>query len=252
LPVSCDILFFYFETYKYPEKQLKKESPDLKGYLKMKDLKEKTGLPSSTINYYLRNELLPKPVKTGKNMAWYHPSTVSRINLIKKLKEKNRLKISEIKEIVKSRKKQDDLYVMETLHEFVFGTISENLYDRESFLKLTSLKKEELEFLIEQELLIPAANEMFDETDLFAASAFLRLKEFGIEPLELVFYAKAAKVVAKNEMLLRKKITKHISMEKNAEITLELTDIARKFRTYIFERAFHQKVLGNKKPKPKK
>lgn len=231
---------------------MKKEGQDLKNYLKMKDLKEKTGLPSSTINYYLRNDLLPKPVKTGKNMAWYPPSTVSRINLIKKLKEKNRLTISEIKDIVKSRKRQDDLYVMETLHEFVFGTISEKLYDRDSFLHLSSLKENELEFLIESGLLIPAANEMFDETDLFAAKAFLRLKEFGIEPPELLFYAKAAEIVAKNEMLLRKKVTKHISMEKNAEITHELTDIARKFRTYIFERAFHQKVLGNKKNKLRK
>lgn len=217
---------------------------DLKNYLKMKDLKEKTGLPSSTINYYLRNDLLPEPVKTGRNMAWYHPSTVSRINLIKKLQEKNRLTISEIKDVVNGMIKPDDLYVMETLHEFVFGEISSNLYTREEVAEKTGLSEEEIEDLLVQRILIPAASHMFDDSDLFAAQSFARLKKFDLKVSDLKYYADAAEFVAKKEMGLRKKVTHHIPPEKNAEITYELTDIARKFRTYIFERAFQKKVLG--------
>ncbi|MGM0417888.1 MAG: MerR family transcriptional regulator [Thermodesulfobacteriota bacterium] len=228
---------------------MKKTTPDLSKYIKMKDLKEKTGLPSSTINYYLRNNLLPEPVKTGKNMAWYPPSTVSRINLIKKLKEKNRLTITEIKEVVNNRKKSDDLYVMETLHEFVFGSISDKLYSFEDFLRLSGLTEEDLQFLTDNKLIIPAAGDFFDETDLFAARSFLRLRELGINSEELTYYSEAAQLVSANEMKLRKKVTQHIPPEKNAEITYELTDIARKFRTYIFERAFQKEVLGNKKTK---
>lgn len=212
----------------------------------MKDLREKTGLPSSTINYYLRNGLLPKPVKTGKNMAWYPPSTISRLNLIKKLQEKNRLTIQEISEIVNKKDHGDELYVMETLHELVFGEISDRLYDREEFLKLSNLKEDVLDKLLELKVLIPGGNVLFDETDLFMAKFMTKLEKMGLNPEDLGFYPKAAEIISKDEMRLRKKLTADKSPEKNAEITSKLTDLGRKYRVYILERLFQEKILEPK------
>ena len=58
--------------------------PDL---LKMSGLVEASGVPAPTIKHYLREGLLPEPVKTSRNMAWYRPETVDRIRLIKRLQE---------------------------------------------------------------------------------------------------------------------------------------------------------------------
>ena len=53
--------------------------------LKMSGLVEASGVPAPTIKHYLREGLLPEPVKTSRNMAWYRPETVERIRLIKRL-----------------------------------------------------------------------------------------------------------------------------------------------------------------------
>ena len=228
---------------------MKHEKRNLKNYLKMKDLKEKTGLSSSTINYYLRNGLLPEPVKTGRNMAWYQPSTITRLNLIKKLQEKNRLSISEISEIINSNKTPDDLYVMESLHDFLFSEMhSENVYEKEEFLKLSGLEEERLDDLIEKKIIFQCG-EFFDDLDLFIAKAMAKGFRIGLDIEDLSFYLEAAEIISVNEMRIRKKLTKNLSADENAEITYELTDVARKLRIYLFERAFQEQVLGRRKRK---
>src|SRR5207248_11582774 len=55
------------------------------GLLKMKELAEASGVSAGTIKHYLREGLLPEPVKTSRNMAYYPPEFVERIKLIKQL-----------------------------------------------------------------------------------------------------------------------------------------------------------------------
>ena len=57
------------------------------GLLKMKELAEASGVSAGTIKHYLREGLLPEPVKTSRNMAYYPPDFVDRIRLIKRLQE---------------------------------------------------------------------------------------------------------------------------------------------------------------------
>ena len=39
--------------------------------MRIAELSQKTGVPVPTIKYYLREGLLPEPVKTSRNMAYY-------------------------------------------------------------------------------------------------------------------------------------------------------------------------------------
>jgi len=57
------------------------------GLLKMKELAERSGVSAGTIKHYLREGLLPEPVRTSRNMAYYPPEFVERIRLIKQLQE---------------------------------------------------------------------------------------------------------------------------------------------------------------------
>ncbi len=57
------------------------------GLLKMRELAEASGVSAGTIKHYLREGLLPDPVKTSRNMAYYPPDFVQRIRLIKRLQE---------------------------------------------------------------------------------------------------------------------------------------------------------------------
>jgi DNA-binding transcriptional MerR regulator len=57
------------------------------GLLKMAELAERSGVSAATIKHYLREGLLPEPVRTSRNMAYYPPDFVERIRLIKRLQE---------------------------------------------------------------------------------------------------------------------------------------------------------------------
>ena len=56
--------------------------------LKMSELAERADVPVATVRHYLREGLLPEPVKTSRNMAYYPPEFAERIRLIKRLQEK--------------------------------------------------------------------------------------------------------------------------------------------------------------------
>jgi DNA-binding transcriptional MerR regulator len=70
------------------------------GLLRMRELAEASGVPAPTIKHYLREGLLPEPVKTSRNMAYYPPEFVDRIKLIKRLQEERFLPLKAIKNVL--------------------------------------------------------------------------------------------------------------------------------------------------------
>ncbi|HST69753.1 MAG TPA: MerR family transcriptional regulator [Solirubrobacterales bacterium] len=70
------------------------------GMLKMRELAEASGVPGPTIKHYLREGLLPEPVKTSRNMAYYPPEFVDRIKLIKRLQEERFLPLKAIRKVL--------------------------------------------------------------------------------------------------------------------------------------------------------
>jgi DNA-binding transcriptional MerR regulator len=56
--------------------------------LRIGELGRRTGASRATIQHYLREGLLPAPVKTGRTMAYYDPRCVERILLIKELQSR--------------------------------------------------------------------------------------------------------------------------------------------------------------------
>ena len=70
------------------------------GLLRMGELAEAAGVSAGTIKHYLREGLLPEPVKTSRNMAWYPREFVERVQLIKQLQEERFLPLKVIKEVL--------------------------------------------------------------------------------------------------------------------------------------------------------
>ena len=67
------------------------------GLLRMRELAEASGVSAGTIKHYLREGLLPEPVKTSRNMAYYPADFVDRIRLIKQLQEERFMPLRLIK-----------------------------------------------------------------------------------------------------------------------------------------------------------
>jgi DNA-binding transcriptional MerR regulator len=68
--------------------------------LRMGELAEACGVPPATIKHYLREGLLPEPVRTSRNMAYYPPEFVERIELIKRLQEERFMPLRAIKSVL--------------------------------------------------------------------------------------------------------------------------------------------------------
>ena len=70
------------------------------GLLKMSELAEASGVSAGTIKHYLREGLLPEPVKTSRNMAYYPEDFVDRIKLIKQLQVERFMPLKLIKSVL--------------------------------------------------------------------------------------------------------------------------------------------------------
>ena len=70
------------------------------GLLKISELAERSDVSVGTIKHYLREGLLPEPVKTSRNMAYYPEEFVDRIRLIKQLQEERFMPLRLIKSML--------------------------------------------------------------------------------------------------------------------------------------------------------
>jgi DNA-binding transcriptional MerR regulator len=68
--------------------------------LKISELAEAAEVPVATVRHYLREGLLPEPVKTSRNMAYYPPEFAERIRLIKQLQEERFMPLRVIRELL--------------------------------------------------------------------------------------------------------------------------------------------------------
>jgi DNA-binding transcriptional MerR regulator len=73
------------------------------GMLKMSELSERSGVSAGTIKHYLREGLLGSDedvIRTSRNMAYYPPQFVERIQLIKRLQEERFMPLRVIREVI--------------------------------------------------------------------------------------------------------------------------------------------------------
>jgi DNA-binding transcriptional MerR regulator len=73
------------------------------GMLKMSELAERSGVSAGTIKHYLREGLLgseDEVIRTSRNMAYYPPEFVDRIQLIKRLQEERFMPLRVIREVM--------------------------------------------------------------------------------------------------------------------------------------------------------
>ncbi len=68
--------------------------------IKIGQLMKATGVTRATIHHYVKEGLLPEPVKTSRNMALYGRDCIDRVLLIKSLQKTSRRSLSEVKSIL--------------------------------------------------------------------------------------------------------------------------------------------------------
>jgi AcrR family transcriptional regulator len=72
--------------------------------VRIRELEEKSGVPRTTIHFYLRQGVLHPPRKTGRTMAYYDESHLQRLKEISQLKKGARVPVAFLKQHVESLK----------------------------------------------------------------------------------------------------------------------------------------------------
>ena len=213
--------------------------------LRMKALVEATGVPKSTILHYLHQGLLPEPVKTSHNMAYYDPQCINRIRYIQNLQRRHRLSLSEIRQMLEARGQDADLSVYVELHDIIFGQTSHNgLLDETAFSRETGLSISQLQKLLRTRLLMPLTKGLFDQDDIRMGKLYTSLLETGLEIEDLNYYTELGDRIVDHEMKIRRRLTHHLPLEQDAAVSLKLVKDARMTRSYIIDRLFQHRVAS--------
>ena len=89
--------------------------------LRMKELTAATGIPKSAILHYVAQGLLPEPVRTGPNMAYYDPACIERIEFIRGMQEKYAFPLRKIKMFLYNKERGMDVSPLIELSATIFG-----------------------------------------------------------------------------------------------------------------------------------
>ncbi len=213
--------------------------------LKMKDLSQATGVAKSTILLYVKKGLLPAPVKTSPNMAYYDPGCVDRIAFIRRVQASHRLPLAAIKGLLKEMDKGHDITPLLELQSMLFGASTEKM-DTQAFSRASGLTPKQLTALRVQGLIMPIEENLFDEHDLELARQLKVCLDRGMAMEDLAFYPAFAKKIVEAEIRLRETYTQDLAFRENAALTLELTQMARGLRAYVIDRTLQKELIGFK------
>jgi DNA-binding transcriptional MerR regulator len=70
--------------------------------LRISELAKKADVSASTIKHYVKEGLIPRPIKTSSNMAYYDEGCIERIKLVKKIQKEKFLPLDIIKRLIDS------------------------------------------------------------------------------------------------------------------------------------------------------
>jgi DNA-binding transcriptional MerR regulator len=151
------------------------------GLLRMRELAAASGVSAGTIKHYLREGLLPEPVKTSRNSAWYPPDFVDRIKLIKQLQEERFMPLKAIRQVLDSE--PDRARALIELEDRIIQRALEGEGKRISAAELRrryDVPKEVLDRLAELEVLSPSGRG-YSASDVRIVEAISRFRAGGYD-----------------------------------------------------------------------
>ena len=209
----------------------------------MKELTKITQTSKSTILHYLHLGLLPKPVKTSLNMAYYDPECIDRIQLIKYLQKYQRLTLQEIKKYIEKRNISSEITAQLYLNVEIFKKLdNQEKISKQEFCKLTELSSEQVDELLQLQLLMPLEKDQFDYDDVQMGRAYTYAAIRGMDFSDLTYYVKLGKEIINHELSFRAKSNQDMPRKEDLNETIQMVKNARLARAYILDRLFQYKV----------
>ena len=158
--------------------------------MKISELAKRTGIPKETIHYYIREGVLRKPRKTGRNIADYSESYVEQIRIIKGLQDNYFLPLSVIKKIIKHQKTQSlsEKSSFQFLSEYfkpLDRLLTSDITGREAFREATGLSRKWLAKMEEWAVItaeIKDGHSVYSQDDVILGRLLVDMDRIGFGP----------------------------------------------------------------------
>jgi DNA-binding transcriptional MerR regulator len=202
--------------------------------LKMKELMALSDASKSTILYYIKEGLLPEPLKPKPNVHLYDESCVQVLKFIGYLQHNFSYSISEIQTIFKDNNFELDgsFEMMVRSLELISGGRNNQWYNENDFLKLVNIDKKTLQTYQAQGYLFKRAKG-YSTKEIEIAEILERAKAFGLDFSLLDAYVDDAKALAKRESTVGSELLQDDSETHNTRYEL-LFDLILTLKPYIF------------------
>jgi DNA-binding transcriptional MerR regulator len=215
--------------------------------LKISAIAKQSGVPASTIRYYVKEGLLPEPERKNKSMSYYDEACVEKLRSIRQLQERRYYPLSVIRNILKRMDEGLKLEEAEAIEHVIFGTQTDCPIDLRGFLEKTGLSKEDVRTAEACGLLMPYIQEgsrkLYDHEDIrFAQEVFKPIKDQGGDIKVLDFYVDLGRQILEKEMKLRRLAVKGKSKQENIRLTTQISTMAEFMRGYVLKRLFQRMV----------
>jgi DNA-binding transcriptional MerR regulator len=203
-------------------------SAPAKELLKIGELAERSGVPAGTIRHYVREGLLPEPVRTSRNMAYYPPEFVERIKLIKQLQEERFMPLRVIRDLLEREDAAPErLRAMIDLEDRILERALAGERERvpaDEVSERYEVPREVLDRLAELGVLSPGADG-FSPSDVQIVEAISRFRAGGYdESLGFTAYdtlrykAALEPLVTEEARVLRERLAGDVSLDRALEI----------------------------------
>ncbi len=159
--------------------------------MKLRELVNRTDVSRETIQFYLREGILPKPRKRGRGQAQYGERYVELIYLIKDLQEKHFLPLAVIKKVIKKLKRispsEEHYFRMQSEFFSPVGYLlsQKEVEGNENFIEITGLGPKWLAKAEEWGIITPenrSGTKIFSSEDIAIGRVMVEMDRAGLGP----------------------------------------------------------------------
>ncbi|SFF66353.1 transcriptional regulator, MerR family [Fontimonas thermophila] len=194
-------------------------TPRTSAAYRIAEVARRTGVSKQSIHFYLREGLLPPPVKTARNAALYGDEHLHRLRLIRSLREEHLLPLKAIKSLLADQPQlqfsANQLATLQALRRLKLNEIrqqrsGDKLRTPRGLARELRLAATELQELRDIGLLTAADDEVLDldEAECLRLWALVRDSglnaEKGFSPRDIRYIDEAAKLLFEREVALFK------------------------------------------------
>jgi len=158
--------------------------------MRIGELVEKTNVSKQAIHHYINEGFIPKPVRKGKISAEYSEDHVSKLRMIKELRDNYFLPLSVIKDVIKKHEEQpipdQSLFNFKAKHfrplEWLF---EESVVGKDAYVEATGIDPDLFDHLENRGVIAPevqGTEPVYAQDDVFMGRLIAEMDTGGIGP----------------------------------------------------------------------